>query len=256
MKYQPWSKLMADLPERKAHYTDAQFRAFIELLAAASASREPGTFPSLAAVRRITGASTAFLVEQADLVVADDGSVAVHGWSKYQRPFDEGHAARQAAYELRKNDVPHDASSDANSSSSDWRQNGSSTSTSSSSSSTSTENGSNRAGANDGDDPLDVYWQLTGRYPSAKAKGWIESLVETFGPKNVGDAIATAYVTNPRTFLGLADDLLKRAATKAEQAERKRAEDEKRAARGRPRSEPTRISADPPNLDLSKRREH
>jgi len=125
MQYQPWFKAFADLSERKAHYSDAQFRAFVEMLCAAAASRTPGIFVSLAAVRRIVGGSVDFLVEQGDLIIEDGGAVTVHGWARCQRPFDEGHAERQRRYRDRKNDADDDASSR----SSLQRHNGSSTTT-------------------------------------------------------------------------------------------------------------------------------
>lgn len=118
MEYQPWFRCFADLPERKAHYNDGQFRAYVELLCATTISRTPGTFPSLASVRRLVGDVAHFLTEQGDLVVELDGSVTVHGWSKYQRPFDRTHADRQARYRERQvaeSDGSGDASRDSSS---------------------------------------------------------------------------------------------------------------------------------------------
>jgi len=230
MQYQPWFKAFADLPERKAHYSDVQFRAFVEVLCAAAASRTPGCFTSLAAVRRIVGGAVDFLVEQGDLVVEEDGSVTIHRWKVYQRPFDEGHAERQRRYRDSKNDVADDASSG----SSHERHNGSSTSTSISK--TFSEGDSFPApapvhapargevvGYPDGDrDALDTYHELSGYRPWGVWSG--ESLRAAV--VDYGDAVVDAALRFEAGRDSKRDTLLKRALAKlardAERAEQDR----------------------------------
>lgn len=46
----------------------------------------------------------------------------------------------------------------------------------------------------DADDPADVWWQLTGRYPSDKLIGWIDETASRFGSGPVSRAIAKAFI--------------------------------------------------------------
>ncbi len=55
------------------------------------------------------------------------------------------------------------------------------------------------------EDPSDVYWQLTGNFPSGRAKEWIGELAAEFGAMEAGNAIAAEFVSGRR------DTLLKRA---------------------------------------------
>lgn len=60
-------------------------------------------------------------------------------------------------------------------------------------------------------DPADVYWTLTGRYPTDKVLGWVDELSSQYGVEAVTRALATAH-TNDRsaaTLLGRTTDLLR-----------------------------------------------
>lgn len=77
-------------------------------------------------------------------------------------------------------------------------------------------------------DPADVYWTLTGRYPSDKALGWVDDLSSRFGAEAVIRALALTHQsdTNGSTLLGRTEDHLKSDARalslKAQTAERER----------------------------------
>lgn len=48
------------------------------------------------------------------------------------------------------------------------------------------------------DDPLDLYWQLTGSFPSGATKTWLAELAAEFGAKATGNALAAEFATGPR----------------------------------------------------------
>lgn len=78
----PWLKLFADVVDRKAHYTDLQFRGLIRVFALAARTR--GWLPSPAALTRLIGPATLrFLYDEGDLEESE-GRAYVHGWSRYQ----------------------------------------------------------------------------------------------------------------------------------------------------------------------------
>jgi len=60
-----------------------------------------------------------------------------------------------------------------------------------------TEEESPREETND-DDPLDVYWRLTGSFPSGAAKDWLTKLANEFGGRETGNALALEYTTGER----------------------------------------------------------
>jgi 5-methylcytosine-specific restriction endonuclease McrA len=67
-----------------------------------------------------------------------------------------------------------------------------------------------------GDDPADVYWQLTGKYPAGKALSWIDSLGAEFGSPATSRAIAGAFTADRNTtdLLSRAQNLLRADARK------------------------------------------
>lgn len=84
-------------------------------------------------------------------------------------------------------------------------------------------------------DPADVYWTLTGRYPTDKVLGWLDDLSLSYGPEAVVRAVATAHVQdrNVSTLLGRSQDLLRseaRALSLKEQANVRAKLKERRAA--------------------------
>lgn len=84
-------------------------------------------------------------------------------------------------------------------------------------------------------DPADVYWTLTGRYPTDKVLGWLDDLSLSYGPEAVVRAVATAHAQdrNASTLLGRSQDLLRseaRALSLKEQASVRAKLKERRAA--------------------------
>lgn len=94
-------------------------------------------------------------------------------------------------------------------------------------------------------DPADVYWTLTGRYPTKAALGWIDRITDEHGGDAVSRALATAHREDPdkSSLLGRASNLLAASAHRqsqaAAEAERARLR-ERRAAQ----PEPTHLSDD------------
>jgi hypothetical protein len=86
-------------------------------------------------------------------------------------------------------------------------------------------------------DPADVYWTLTGRYPSEKVVGWIDDLASRFGAEPVIRAIAKAHIEDrsTSTLMGRVDDTLRSEARalslKAQEAERQRLKERRAAPR-------------------------
>lgn len=84
-------------------------------------------------------------------------------------------------------------------------------------------------------DPADVYWTLTGRYPSEKALRWVDDLTSKFGADAVIRALAQTSQTDrsANTLLGRTEDNLKadaRALDLKAQAEVRHRIEERRAA--------------------------
>jgi hypothetical protein len=86
-------------------------------------------------------------------------------------------------------------------------------------------------------DPADVYWTLTGRYPSEKVVGWIDDLGSRFGAETVIRALAKAHIEDrsTNTLMGRVDDILRSEARalslKAQEAERQRLKERRAAPR-------------------------
>jgi hypothetical protein len=97
----PWGKLYADIVERKAHYTDRQFRRLIEVIALAIRGR--GELPPAKALRaRLGPREFDFLVSEGDLSIEYD-VVTLHKWPTYQAKVDRTNTERQARYRERRN---------------------------------------------------------------------------------------------------------------------------------------------------------
>lgn len=90
--------------ERKAGYTDAQFRAFFNLICAAGRQNPRGRFRNIAQVKGLLGRHARhvpFLVSEGDLVTLGDGTVYVDGWDHWQEG-DLSVADRMAALRNRR----------------------------------------------------------------------------------------------------------------------------------------------------------
>lgn len=230
----PWLKLYADIVDRKAHYDDRQFRAFIELLA--MAERLKGLLPPQRALAARFGAEVIdFLVAEGDLVTTDDGMTPAH-WEKYQ-----AHDRTAAERQRRHRELVRAGNRDSTVTS---RVTVTKVpSASASASDVDTTNEEERPSASDfaptpqvdhTQDALDSYWLVAGRYPTGRVKHWLEDLIDKYGDRAVSRNLGVAAAQGgPDRLLSRAADLLARDAAKAEQAERTRAEEEKRASRRR-----------------------
>lgn len=65
-------------------------------------------------------------------------------------------------------------------------------------------------------DPADIYWGLTGRFPTQKALGWIDSLASEYGAETTSRALAAAHIedSSAQTLLGRTSDRLRADARK------------------------------------------
>ena len=215
----PWLRLYADVVDRKAHYTDHQFRALIEVLALAV--RLHGVLPTRRALAAREGLDEIdFLFSEGDLEELPDGTVGVHRWRSYQ-PDPTG-AERQRRFRsnartpllpVTRNDVPSDRES---SSSIEIPPRG-----------------------NDGeeltlDDPVVTYFTLTTRYPKGNALAWVKRLGDAYGFGQSSGAMHSAWAESDDigTLLSRTEDRLVasgRAAELREKADEQRRLRQKRA---------------------------
>lgn len=79
-------------------------------------------------------------------------------------------------------------------------------------------------------DPADVYWSLTGRYPTDKVLSWVDDLAAKYGSAETIRALAGAHQQDghTNTLLGRAQDVLR---AEARALDRKEQEDERRRLR-------------------------
>lgn len=70
-------------------------------------------------------------------------------------------------------------------------------------------------------DPADIYWNLTGKYPSGKALPWIDGLTAEFGASAVVRALAGCHQqdNDQQTFLGRVQDVLRHDARQLDKRE-------------------------------------
>lgn len=109
-------KLYADITDRKAHYSDRQFRSLVEVYALSL--RMKGCLPSRRALAAKEGQNEIeFLFAEGDLEETEAG-VRVHNWAAYQS--DPTNAARQARY--RNSHPPVTVTNPPSSSSSNGRE--------------------------------------------------------------------------------------------------------------------------------------
>jgi hypothetical protein len=123
-----------------------------------------------------------FLIDNGDLIEQDDRTIYVEGWDEMQEG-DWTVGERMRRYRSRRSPQP--------------------------------------VRVDDGDaDPANVYWNLTGRYPSDKARRWIDDLIDRFGSDRTRAAIAAAAEQGTENLLGRASDSLKAGERAAERQER------------------------------------
>jgi hypothetical protein len=90
--------------ERKAGYTDGQFRAFFNVVCAASRQNPRGRFRNAAQLRGLLGRHARylqFLITEGDVVSQKDGTLYVVGWDEWQEG-DLTVASRMAALRNRR----------------------------------------------------------------------------------------------------------------------------------------------------------
>jgi hypothetical protein len=88
-------------------------------------------------------------------------------------------------------------------------------------------------------DPADVYWQLTGRWPTEKATAWVDGLTEQYGSEPVIAALAEAHIedSSTTTLLGRARDRLARDSRQLDLKERREEKARLAEKRAQPRAE-------------------
>jgi hypothetical protein len=80
-----WIKVYVSALDTKAHYSDAQFRALVEIWMHAARQPVRGVFTHRSAIDRKVGSDNVdFLIEQGDIELLPNSSVAVHKWADYQ----------------------------------------------------------------------------------------------------------------------------------------------------------------------------
>jgi hypothetical protein len=94
----PWMKHYADITDRKAHYSDRQFRSLVEVFTLAL--RMKGCLPPRRALAAREGEDVIdFLFSEGDLEEDASGMVRVHNWRSYQA--DPTAALRQSRHRNR-----------------------------------------------------------------------------------------------------------------------------------------------------------
>lgn len=88
-------------------------------------------------------------------------------------------------------------------------------------------------------DPADVYWRLTGKYPTDKVLTWIDQMTERYGAESVCRAVAVAHIADrsTATLLGRTQDRLRADARELDRQEREAEQASLRQKRAIPRVE-------------------
>lgn len=104
---------------------------------------------------------------------------------------------------------------------------------------TSTSKDETSQGQAEARDPADIYWQLTGKWPSEKALSWIDSLTEQFGAEPTIKAMVDMHMADRsgQTLLGRTRDQLASAARKLDLKERQEEKQRLAEKRAQPRVE-------------------
>ena len=229
----PWLKLYADVTDRKAHYTDRQFRTLIEIFVHGLRGNPRGTLPSRAALAARYGVDEIdFLFDQGDIHIVD-GTVSIVGWNSYQ-----AHVLSTSRVQKVRGNAVETSSPRSETVTSRFAATSTSTSIDS-------ENGERKNGASDslatsypsGDrDALDAFYELTRIRPWGRRPGeWLGELQEAHGVPNV---IAALEVESRS---GSAKDLISRVAARLE-AQKHRVE--KAAAKERRSAPKTGLQAE------------
>ncbi len=86
-------------------------------------------------------------------------------------------------------------------------------------------------------DPADIYWQLTGKYPTDKTLGWIDDLIGKYGSEPTTRHLAAAFLADRSvsTLLGRTTDLLRAETRQLDRKERETEQAALREKRSKPR---------------------
>jgi hypothetical protein len=93
-------------------------------------------------------------------------------------------------------------------------------------------------------DPADIYWSLTGKYPTDKVLSWVDDLTAKYGPEPTIRAIVKAHTEDraTSTLLGRATDILRSEARELDRQERQTEQARLAEKRAQPRiEEPWRL---------------
>jgi hypothetical protein len=93
-------------------------------------------------------------------------------------------------------------------------------------------------------DPADIYWSLTGKYPTDKVLSWVDDLTAKYGPEATIRAVVKAHTEDraTSTLLGRAQDVLRAGARELDRQERTHEQARLAEKRAIPRAEePWRI---------------
>lgn len=95
-------------------------------------------------------------------------------------------------------------------------------------------------------DPADVYWTLTGRYPTDKVLGWVDDLSSSYGPEAVIRAIATTHGQdrNASTLMGRTQDVLRHEARALSLKDQATVRSQLKERRAEPKAEVDRAAID------------
>jgi hypothetical protein len=175
----PWLKVYVSALDTKAHYTDGQFRALIEVWMLAVRQPTRGLFPNRSTLDRRVGAeSVDFLLSAGDIELLGNSSVAVHKWADYQSGVlstergsrSEGDGGEHV--DNRSRTAPEQFVS------SSLTRAGDALSLLPSKKTTEDEERIESGTRASMTDPIDAFYLTTGRFPSERQKAWIRNVAE------------------------------------------------------------------------------
>lgn len=222
----PWVKVYVSVLDTKAHYSDAQFRALVEVWTHSVRQTVRGQFANRSVLDRWVGREVVdFLISQGDLDVLHDGVVRAHRWGEYQSgvlstgrgellPNSSGTVPEQSENSslTRARDALYTLPSKVVTTEDEGRS-------------------ESREGDFDENDPLEGFYLVTNRYPTApNLKRWIRDVAST-GPSAL-DFYVTLKAEFPKAHGDVSEALMATKAKLGQMADR---------AAASKRSEPKKI---------------
>lgn len=220
--------------EHKYEYPDGAYAALVGTLCLAELQPERGRFRSVDYLRRLLGKRgrwVNYLLEHQDVIEMPDGRAYVDGWDQWQegdwKVTERVHRIRTRRNAPANADVTVDVTATRLDSAAQL-----------SGAVTAEQSGAVRSGAEErAPDSADVYWNLTGRYPTDKVLGWLDELSSEYGVEAVIRALAKAHLQDrsAATLLGRTTDVLRSEARalslKAQEEQRQRLKERRAAPR-------------------------